>query len=357
MMARTKRLLFSGIVLALLVAAGAALLLIRRHAAPEVARLLPECDGVVYLNLRSVRRLTLFSSAPPAKRDPEYEDFIRQTGFDFERDLDEAAFAIHLGSAAKGRAAENHYSQVLRGRFDHQRVQAYLRKLSQSVDSYEGVEIFNVPVEDRTVQVAILNMDTAAITNVRDTSVIRGMIDRSRHLALPVRGPSVLTEYYRDVPLASLVWAIAKIPPAPASGGAASLYPLPGGFDVLMPYGSTMIASVRFVGAVHAKAEFLMASEQQAQQFTGQASAYLEMFKAIESSLHASGSDPDVKAVFDSIKVQQEKDHAILTASIPKGFLRKFFSEPILALDQQKEPHESKTPAGKHKRHSKAKNP
>ena len=54
------------------------------------------------------------------------------------------------------------------GHFDHQRVQAYLKKISQSVDSYEGIDIFNVPVEDRTVRVAILSIDTVAISNVPD---------------------------------------------------------------------------------------------------------------------------------------------------------------------------------------------
>jgi hypothetical protein len=218
------------------------------------------------------------------------------------------------------------------------------------VDSYEGNEIFNVPVEDRTVRVAILSIDTVAVSNINDPGIIRGMIDRSRHLALPVRGPSLLAGYYRDVPFASLAWAIARIPPAPADPRAASPYPLPGGFEVLLPYGSMVIASVRYVGAVHAKVEFLLAGEQQARQFTSQASAFLEMFKSIESSLHPSGNDPDVKAVFDSIKVRQEKAHAILSASIPTGFLKKFFSEPMFTLDQQKEPPASKAPATKRKR-------
>ena len=328
-------------------------LLVRRHAAPESARLLPECDGVVYLNLRNIHRLTSFSNAPAQKHEPEYEDFIRQTGFDFERDLEEAALAIHLGKSANGRTGENHYSEVLVGHFDHQRVRAYLKKISQSVDSYDGIEIFNVPVEDRTVRAAILGVDTVAISNVNAPGIIRSMIDRSRHLALPVRGPSLLAQYYRDVPFASLMWAIARIPPAPADPRAANPYPLPGGFEVLLPYGSLMIASVRYVGVVHAKAEFLMAGEQQAQQFTSQASAFLEMFKSIETNLHASGNDPDVKALFDSIKVQQKKDHAILSASVPTGFLKKFFSEPTFALDQPKGSPESKAPAVKHKRRAK----
>jgi hypothetical protein len=117
MMARTKRLLFSSIVLVLLASVVAGLFLVRRHAAPEATRLLPECDGVVYLNLRNVHRLTSSSNTPAPKHDPEYEDFIRQTGFDFERDLEEAALAVHLGKPAGGRTEEDQpVGGQLRGR-------------------------------------------------------------------------------------------------------------------------------------------------------------------------------------------------------------------------------------------------
>ena len=121
------------------------------------------------------------------------------------------------------------------------------------------------PVEDRTVRVAILNIDTVAVSNVQDPGIIRAAIDRSRHAALPFRGPSLVAQYYRDVPFASLIWAIARIPQAPADARAASPYPLPGGFDVLLPYGSMVIASVRYLGAVRAKVDFLLAGEAQAQ--------------------------------------------------------------------------------------------
>jgi hypothetical protein len=103
------------------------------------------------------------------------------------------------------------------------------------------------------------------------------------------------------------------------------------------------------VGTVQAKAEFLMGDEQRAQQFTSQANAFLELFKSIEANIPHSGSDPDVKAVFDSFKVEQEKDRAVLKASISTAFLKKFLSEPMLTLDTQTHPSEYQAPAGKGK--------
>jgi hypothetical protein len=40
----------------------------------------------------------------------------------------------------------------------------------------------------------------------------------------------------------------------------------------------------------------------------------------------AHGTDPDVKAFFDSLKVRDEGDRAVLTAVMPLGFLRKMLS-------------------------------
>ena len=44
----------------------------------------------------------LFAGSPPVSHDPDYERFIQETGFDFERDLDAAAFAIHYPQSWPG---------------------------------------------------------------------------------------------------------------------------------------------------------------------------------------------------------------------------------------------------------------
>ena len=46
-----------------------------------------------------MRTLKAIGQLPPVSHDPEYEKFIQETGFQFERDLDEAAFAIHYPSS------------------------------------------------------------------------------------------------------------------------------------------------------------------------------------------------------------------------------------------------------------------
>ena len=83
----------------LVVAAVFLAVVLRKHAPPEPARLLPSADGFVYLNFSWMRRGILNSPMPEVRHDADYEQFIQATGFQFERDLDEAAFAVHYPEA------------------------------------------------------------------------------------------------------------------------------------------------------------------------------------------------------------------------------------------------------------------
>src|ERR1700719_54900 len=77
--------------LILLALAGAVYL--RKKAPPEVARLLPESDGIVYLNVRPLRAATHLEQHP-VQHDADYQHFIDATGIDPERDLNQVAFAL-----------------------------------------------------------------------------------------------------------------------------------------------------------------------------------------------------------------------------------------------------------------------
>ena len=163
--------------------------------APEAARLLPGADGFFYINLKWIRTFNATGQLPPVSRDPEYQKFVEETGFQFERDLDQAAFAIHYpqswGNGTAGSATEPRFSEVFVGKIDSGRLTAYLKKLSSSVDDYRGFDIYNIPFEGRTVRVVILSYDSVAVSNHPDPGVIRGILDRSRKLASPFGGPSV----------------------------------------------------------------------------------------------------------------------------------------------------------------------
>ena len=174
-------------------------ILLRKHAPPDTVRLLPDSDAVLYVNLEPIRLLTGLGKKPVKDRDPNTSSSFSQTGFDFERDLDRAAFAIHYGSRSNGKSTETRYTEILQGHFDHSRVSQYLRKLSNNaIEHYGGFDIYVIPLEGRTLRVALLGLDTAAASN-NDGPEFHSLHHRSLQASrrLPFAGPALVREYYR----------------------------------------------------------------------------------------------------------------------------------------------------------------
>ena len=312
----------------LLVAAAVVLVVqLRRHAPPEPARLLPGADGFFYVNLQWVRRVNAIGPWPPVSHDPEYQRFIEETGIEFERDLNRAAFAVHYpagqGSKRGVGGGEVRFSEVFEGSIHAEKLTAYLRKISQSVDNYHSVDIFSIPLEGRTVRVAILGVDTVAVSNHDDPATIRGIIDRSRKLASPFAGPAFLRQYYKEVPIASLAWAIVRV------DSSNSRSPLAGGaWSLLFPKPAVVVASARYLRALHLRAEAFAQNEDDAQSIADQTNNFIGILHTAESSTSDQGADPDIRAFFSSLKVDHEGKRAVLTALVPPGFIRKVFTEP-----------------------------
>lgn len=319
-----RRIFIISLCVLLFVAAVGAVVFLRKEAAPEAARLLPDADAVLYVDFGTVRNLTAFDQQQLPKLAPGYDDFVKDTGFAFERDLDEAAMAVHRGTAR----GSTRYSEILVGHYDQVKLAQYLRQHSRSVESYRDVDVFSIPIENRTLRVALLAIDTVAVSNVDDPGVVHGMIDRFRKVALPFGGPALVHTYYRKVPLGSLLWAIARVPASmPKSHGAPS-FTLPGGIDIGLPGDSDVVVSLRMLTAIHARAEFYTLSEDAARTFTEQTRTFLALFRSIQANAPSGPSDADVKALFDSIKVNQSGDRAEVLATIPPSFLRKLVNDP-----------------------------
>jgi hypothetical protein len=336
------------LVLAVVVVAAAVTLAVqlRKHAPPEPARLLPGADAFFYLNLNAARRANAGKDLPTVSHDPEYERFIRETGFEFERDLDKAAFAVHYpakwpGGGTGGSSPEVRYSEVLEGKFHGERFTAYLRQMAKSVESYNSVEIFTVAIEGRSLRVAVLSADSVAASNHDDPAVIHGMVDRSRRLASPFGGPSLLRQYYKHVQLASLVWLVARIDPnSPEAGGWNSVFTKPA---TLVLSGSALNPLHPMANAVHLRAEAFARSPDEAREIADKMNVFIALTRSGENSLGTGNNDADLKSFFESMQVKQDGEHATVTASLPFGFLHKMLSgsppessEPAAASPAQK---------------------
>ncbi|HEY1676668.1 MAG TPA: hypothetical protein VGG04_03085 [Candidatus Sulfotelmatobacter sp.] len=305
---------------------------LRKHAPPESARLLPGADGFLYANFNWIRKASNGKPFLPVAHDPEYDRFIQETGFDYERDLEAVAFAVHYpekwpGGGTGGAAPEARFSEVFVGHFDGDRCLAYLRHTAQSIENYHSVDIFTIPISGRTFRIAMLGVDIVGASNHDDPNVIRGMVDRSRRLASPFGGPALLRKYYKRVQLASPVWLIARIEPsAPEFEGWSHVFAKPA--DLVLSASYNPLHLPLRTGALHLRAEAWAATGEDARDIADKLNVFLAMFHSAEASVGSPGTDADVKAAFDSLQVRQEDSRATVLATLPTEFFRKLMDSP-----------------------------
>ncbi|MBZ5569945.1 MAG: hypothetical protein LAN64_19115 [Acidobacteriia bacterium] len=336
--------------IALLIVAAVVAVLLRRGAPPEAARLLPAAAAYVYLDLKPLRAAGLFKNMPSL--DPDYAQFVRDTGFQFERDLDEAAFAVHFPSptdvANSKTLPETRYSEVFVGRFDGAKLAAFLRRTAATTRNYGNSIIYEIPLPGRTVRVVVLSKNMVAVSNAEGEFVIGEVIDRYRQSF--VGGSDMLRSYYRHVPLASVAWAVARTTSTSEPGNAR--FVLPGGYDLFFPQGTVVVAAVRYLGSVQFRADVFTRSQEDAQRVSDQLNAFLAVARTIEARAQGGSADPDLKSFFDSISVSQMQDRAELNAIIPPGLLKKIVSEappvPVVAPAPLPEAKKSTTEKRRH---------
>ena len=316
-----KRTRYSLFIALALIAALITAVWLRKHAPPEVARLLPESDAIVYVNLRPIRLATHFDRTP-VSHDADYQRFIDSTGIDPERDLDAVAFALHRMDNPNGPNGPVAYSEVFEGRFDGARLAGYLANIASAHEDYAGHTIYTIPVEGRQVRVAQLGYDTIAASNMPTEEQIHAMLDRYRAAASPFSGSSLLEARYKDVPLLSSAWGIGHIGLPFSDSGRIRVF----GIDLPLPEDTTFVASLRpGVNSIRLRIEQIAPTEADAAASTAALNSIIVLAQTIQPLVAAQSSPADAKALGDfasSIKVEQHKDRAVLTANLPLDLIK-----------------------------------
>ena len=310
--------------LAIVVVAGAAFVLLHKKSPPHAVRLLPESDAIVYVNVAAVRMATHFDRKPVTP-DADYQAFADATGIQTERDLDEAAFAIHRLQnpfTAQGPLA---YSEVFVGHFDQTRLANYLASQAVapqgSTETYAGHTVYSVPHDGRFVRVAILGRRSIAISNTPTAEQIHAILDHDR--AFYPSGPTLLQDHFRDIPVFSFAWGLGQIE-APLTGdGNVHLF----GFRIPLPTNTVFVASARYIDALHLRVEEIAPDSTVATASVALANTVLSFYSGEQRLRSAVGGTPDadLAALLRSIQVEQKDNRAILTATIPAELLRRLF--------------------------------
>jgi hypothetical protein len=322
-----KRTRYSLLLMVALMAALVVMLILRKAAPPEAARLLPESDAIVYANLKPLRTVTHFDRNPVA-RSPDYQQFVDATGIVPERDLDAAAFALHRMDDPNGPNGPVGYSEVFEGRFDGQRLARYLASISTAKEAYVGHDIYTIAVGDgkimRPLRVAQLGYDTIAASNMPTPEQIHSILDRHRAAASPFSGSSLLSTRYRDVPAFSTAWAIGHIGLPFSDRGYISIF----GLQLPLPEDTTFVASLRYLGTLRLRVEQIAPTDNDAAHATETLGTLLRLVKSVQQTQsqmrpNTTSDDAPFFELMNSAKIEQHKDRAVLTASIPLDLVKR----------------------------------
>jgi hypothetical protein len=318
---RTRRTLL--IVAAVLILLAVAVFL-RSKAPPEAARLLPESDGIIYVDIKPIR--SFFRKVKAPERAPDYQQFVDATGIDWERDLDQVAIGLHRMPDPNGPNGAVAYSMVMVGKLTGKKLNTWLEAHAAARESYAGKTIYDVPSQGRTVRVAQIGYDMLAVSNTPTPEQIHSMIDRHRTAALPFAGSSLLAAHYHEVPLLSVAWGVGQIGLPFSESGAIRIF----GFSLPLQPDSTIIASVApalpvpgSLGALRLKVEEIAPSDQDAASQAADLATLVTLARGIAAPLGSNTANNGLKELLKTAEVTQHRDHVVVTATLPAGFLAK----------------------------------
>jgi hypothetical protein len=286
---------------------------LRSKAPPEAARLLPESDGILYVNLKPLRAFFHKDIKPP-QHAAEYQQFIDAIGIDPERDLDQAAIALHRMEDPNGPNGPVAYSMVLVGKITGKRLNTWLDAHAVSRESYTGHTIYNIPSENRTVRVAQIGYDMVAVSNYPTPEKIHSMLDRHATAALPFANSTMLRQYYHEIPLLSPAWGIGQIGLPFSESGAIKVF----GLSLPLDSDSTIIASLGWTGSV--KIEETAPSEEKAARQAAALTMLISLARDFTVPLADNASNQGLKELLKTAVVSRKHNRVAITAAISRSF-------------------------------------
>ena len=133
----------------------------------ELLAFMPANSSTVFFtDLQALRRAQFFAAlltwAPKPAADADYSQFVRDTGFDYERDLDRIAIAVEK------RGADSLFFAVADGRFDRKKILAYASK-SGSCSNLKNHQICSIAAQSGSRKISFAFWNDARIAFVNDS--------------------------------------------------------------------------------------------------------------------------------------------------------------------------------------------
>ena len=147
-----------------------------------LSQLPSDATAVIFLDFDELRRAPFMARlhewAPKPEFDADYSQFLKDTGFDYERDLHRAAFAT------RKKGQDSMIFAIADGKFDRAKISAYASRFG-SIAKKGGLEIYSVPATGTAKQISFvfLKNDRIAVTSDTDLSALLSARNRKEDAA------------------------------------------------------------------------------------------------------------------------------------------------------------------------------
>jgi hypothetical protein len=187
---------------------------------PELLSALPAgAPTLVYVDLAAVRASSFYQHRPDkgpiAVPNRDYADFVRSTGFDFEKDLDRVVIASWPAPSSK---EPRKNVAIAEGRFDRAKIRDYAMRQGK-LEQQQGHDVFLFPADDRTAWNSVTFLDDHRLALVAGPSIAPLFAAHSNDPAAdPVRERAARLD-------GASAFAITSVPPIPDNGGGGAQEP------------------------------------------------------------------------------------------------------------------------------------
>jgi len=186
--------------------------------APDLVSALPTgAPTLVYLDLAAMRASSFYQHRPDkgpiAVPNQDYADFMRSTGFDFEKDLDRVVVASWPAPSSK-EPTKN--VVIAEGRFDRAKIRDYDAQKGK-LDHQQGREVFLFPGKDRMGMSSVTFLDDHRIALVTGPSIAPLFAANSND---PAADPARERAARLD---GAAMFMITHVPPIPDNAGAGGM--------------------------------------------------------------------------------------------------------------------------------------
>jgi hypothetical protein len=190
---------------------------------PELFSALPAgAPTLAYIDLAAIRGSSFYQRRPDkgpiAVPNQDYSDFMRSTGFDFEKDLERVVVASWPPDASNGPRKS---VAIAEGNFDRAKIRDYATHKGK-LDHQQGREVFLFPGNDPKTTNAITFLDDRRIALVAGSSIAPLFESHADAAGDPVRERAARLD-------GAAIFLITQVPPIPDNAGAGA----PGGAQML----------------------------------------------------------------------------------------------------------------------------